>query len=254
MAAVFRKIFRRKKPVPLACATALEDEPNHVHTGACFLEIQPLSILELFQSQGCASCPPTTPKIIDAAFSSPNLLLLSYDVTYFNHSGWEDTFGDSRWDKRQQAYLRKWGRTTKFTPQVIVDGVSDGTGAERGAVDEIVSTARGIRAGAPWHIVVDTNDTELRIDSEGVDVGLFDIYLVNYDPKNHVVKVGKGPNKGKKIAHRNLVKDIVKIGEWTGGNLTIDLPDMRAMHGTGLDTVAVVQGANGGPIVAAQKF
>ena len=135
-----------------------------------------------------------------------------------------------------------------------MDGVSDGTGAERGAVDEIVSTARGIRAGAPWHIVVDTNDTELRIDSEGVDVGLFDIYLVNYDPKNHVVKVGKGPNKGKKIAHRNLVKDIVKIGEWTGGNLTIDLPDMRAMHGTGLDTVAVVQGANGGPIVAAQKF
>ncbi|PVH81132.1 hypothetical protein DL98DRAFT_548763 [Cadophora sp. DSE1049] len=242
MAAVFRKIFRRKKPVPLACATALEDEPNHVHTGACFIDIQPLSILELFQSQGCASCPPTTPKILDAA--KPQ-----HPPPQLRH-----TFGDSRWDKRQQAYLRRWGRTTKFTPQVIADGVSDGTGAERGAVDEIVNTARGIRAGMPWHIVVDTNDTELRIDSEGVDVGLFDIYLVNYDPKNQVVKVGKGPNKGKKIAHRNLVRDIVKIGEWMGGNLTIDLPDMRAMHGTGLDTVAIVQGANGGPIVAAQKI
>ena len=63
----------------------------------------------------------------------PDLLLLSYDVTYFNHNGWEDTFADSRWDKRQQAYLRKWNRNTKFTPQVIVDGISDGTGAEKGA-------------------------------------------------------------------------------------------------------------------------
>ncbi|KAH7312974.1 thioredoxin-like protein [Rhexocercosporidium sp. MPI-PUGE-AT-0058] len=226
MAAIIRKIFRRKKNIPLACATSLENEPDHVHTGACFIDIQPLSIVELFH----------------------------YDVTYFNHMGWEDTFGDSRWDKRQQAYLRKWARTTKFTPQVIADGVADGTGAEKGAVDGMVDAARGLRTSMPWHIIVDTNDAELRIDSDGEDVGPFDIYLVNYDPKTVVVKVGKGPNKGKKISHKNLVKDVIRIGEWSGGNLTIDLPDMKTMVGTGLETVAIVQGANGGPIVAAQKL
>ena len=81
---------------------------------------------------------------------------------------------------------------------------------------------------------------------------MFDIFLVNYDPKVQVVKVGKGPNKGKKITHRNLVKDVTKIGEWSGGNLTIGLPDMSTMMGTGLSTVAIVQGVMGGPIVAAQ--
>lgn len=253
MAAIIRKIFRRKKNVPLACAMSLENEPGHVHTGACFIDIQPLSIVELFQSQGCASCPPTTPKVLEATMN-PNILLLSYDVTYFNHMGWEDTFGDARWDKRQQAYLRKWARTTKFTPQVIADGVADGTGAGKGAVDEMVSAARGIRTTMTWHILVDTNETELRIDSDGMDVGMFDIYLVNYDPRAQVVKVGKGPNKGKKITHKNLVKDVIRIGEWTGGNLTLTLPDMSSMAETGLDTVAVVQGAMGGPIVAAQKL
>ncbi|KAH6717101.1 thioredoxin-like protein [Leptodontidium sp. MPI-SDFR-AT-0119] len=226
MAAIIRKIFHPKKNIPLACAVSLENEPGH-----------------LFQSQSCASCPPTTAKILEATMN-PNLLLLSYDVTYFNHMGWDDTFGDSRWDKRQQAYLRKRARTTKFTPQVIADGVADGTGAESGAVDDMVNAARGMRSGMSWHIIVDTNDTELRIDSDGMDVGLFDIYLVNYNPKTQVVK----------ISHRNLVKDVIKIGEWNGGNLTIDLPDMSSMAETGLDTVAFIQGANCGPIVASQKL
>jgi hypothetical protein len=253
MASIIKKIFRRKKNVPLACAMSLENEPGHVHTGACFIDIQPLSIVELFQSQGCVSCPPTVPKVLEATMN-PNILLLSYDVTYFDHMGWTDTFGNGKWDNRQRMYLKKWGRNTIFTPHVIVDGVADGTGAGNNEVKDIVGAAREARMRTPWHIVVDTNETELRIDSDGMDVGPHDICLINYDPKPQTVKVGKGPNKGKKIIHRNLVKEIVKIGEWNSGNLTISLPDMSQMAHTGLDTVAVVQGSNGGPIVAAQKF
>lgn len=200
----------------------------------------------------------------------PNTLLLSYDVTYFDHTGWTDTFGNNKWDNRQRAYLKRWARNTIFTPQVIADGIADGTGAGNNEVMEIVNSARDARKSMPWHIVVDTNETELRVDSDGIDVGVHDIVLINYDPKlqvchlaefgNHansfvqVVKVRKGPNKGKKITHRNLAKDVIKIGEWNGGNLTVSLPDMSQMAHTGLDTVAIVQGGNGGPIVAAQKL
>ena len=118
---------------------------------------------------------------------------------------------------------------------------------------EIVAGARKLRVQMPWHIIVDTNDTELRIDSDGMEVGSFDICLVDYDPKMQVVKIGKGPNKGKKITHRNMVKEIIKIGEWHGGNLMIALPDMRQMIGTGLETLAIVHGGMGGPVVATQK-
>lgn len=246
------KIFRRKKSIPLACAITLENEEGHVHTNACFLDIQPLSVVELFQSQGCASCPPTTPKILEAT-QNPNLLLLSYDVTYFDHTGWADTFANKKWDNRQRAYLKKWGRNTIYTPNVIADGVADGTGGGENELHDIVAKSRELRTQMPFHIIVDTNETELRIDSDSMEVGIFDVCLVNYDPKVEIVKVKKGPNKGKKITHRSLVKDIIKIGEWNGGNVTIPMPDMSKMAGTGLETVAIVQGAMGGPIVAAQK-
>jgi hypothetical protein len=140
--------------------------------------------------------PPTVPKILESA-TDPKLLLLSH-VTYFDHLGWTDTFANAKWDKRQKDYVKKWVRNSIFTPQVVVDGVADGTGAGYGEVKEIVGAAGESRKQPLWHLVVDTNDTELRIDSDGMDVGSFDICLVNYDPKSEVAKVGKGPNKGRR--------------------------------------------------------
>jgi hypothetical protein len=46
LVATIKKIFTRKKPIPLACSMSIENEEGHVHTGACFIDIQPLSIVE----------------------------------------------------------------------------------------------------------------------------------------------------------------------------------------------------------------
>lgn len=66
----------------MVCAMDLAHDPNHVHTDACFVEIQPLAIAEFFQSQGCAACPDAIPLIHKAAGGNPNVLLLTYNVTY----------------------------------------------------------------------------------------------------------------------------------------------------------------------------
>ncbi|KAF8847860.1 hypothetical protein BDZ45DRAFT_811247 [Acephala macrosclerotiorum] len=55
---------------------SIENEPGHVHSAACFIDIQPLSVAELFQYQGCAACPPAVPGIQSAAMG-PSLLLLN---------------------------------------------------------------------------------------------------------------------------------------------------------------------------------
>ncbi|KAE8448313.1 hypothetical protein EG329_009557 [Mollisiaceae sp. DMI_Dod_QoI] len=261
-----KKFFRRKKNVPLACSMSIENEPGHVHTSACFIDIQPLSIVELFQSQGCAACPPAIPGIQSAAMG-PNLLLLTYNVTYFDQTGWTDTFGSRVWDNRQKAYVKKWGRNNVFTPQVIVDGLADGTGANN-EVPSIISSARQLRSSMPWHIIIDTNETDLKIDSDRPlpsddpfsahpsDNEVFDVSLIFFDPTQQTVKVGKGPNKGKKIMHGNIVKGIHKLGEWRGGNLMFALPGLEQMGSMGyggLEVVSVVQGKDGGGIVAAQR-
>ena len=51
-------------------------------------------VIELFQSQGCSSCPPANANV-NALAARADVLALSYAVTYWNHLGWKDTPGRS---------------------------------------------------------------------------------------------------------------------------------------------------------------
>ena len=81
------------------------------------LQSDVLTVIEFFQSQGCSSCPPANSNVLKLA-EDPNLLLLTYDVTYWDRLGWKDTFGNSANDRRQWEYARALSRKNVFTPQV----------------------------------------------------------------------------------------------------------------------------------------
>lgn len=44
----------------------IDDVTDNMHANACFVDIMALSIVELFQSQGCKPCPPVVPMIHEA--------------------------------------------------------------------------------------------------------------------------------------------------------------------------------------------
>ncbi len=81
------------------------------------LQSDSLTVIELFQSQGCSSCPPANSNILKLV-EDPNLLVLTYDVTYWDRLGWKDTFGNSANDRRQWEYAKALSRKNVFTPQV----------------------------------------------------------------------------------------------------------------------------------------
>jgi hypothetical protein len=254
------KIFRRRKAPPLQCSVSLDpsgnpiaDDPDHKHTSACFIPFEALAVAELFQSQGCAACPPALPAIHEATMS-PNVLLLTYNVTLFDHLGWKDTFASSAWDARHRAYAKHWQRNSLFTPQVVVNGVVDTNAAGgKAAVTDLVASARNMHGAMDWRIYLDANDSEIRIDSDRAEIEAHDILVVVYSSMDEVVKVGKGPNKGKKIRHVNVVKNVTKIGEWYGGNSSLMLPAPKSAMKHGEEAAVLVQGGSGGPIVAAVK-
>ncbi|KAF5696570.1 hypothetical protein FGLOB1_13427 [Fusarium globosum] len=260
MAAILRKLFRRKKQPPLVCSISLDDQgypmgedPDHKHTAACFIDFEPLAVVELFQSQSCQACPPAISGILQGA-NHPNLLLLTYNVTLFDHMGWKDTFAKSAWDQRQRAYAMKQQHKTLCTPQVIVNGVADGSGAGgKESIQEIVQRARAVQIDRPWHIYLDANDTEVRIDSDAEMAEEHDIIIILFRSGDEKVKIGKGPNKGVKLDHRNVVTDMLKIGKWTGGDVTLRLPASKDSMKPGENAVVLVQEGSGGPIVAVAK-
>ena len=53
------------------------------------------TMVELFTSQGCSSCPPANDN-----------LALSFGVTYWNQLGWKDTFSEPVFTRRQWEYAR----------------------------------------------------------------------------------------------------------------------------------------------------
>jgi hypothetical protein len=77
-----------------------------------------LTVVELFQSQGCNSCPPSSDNVI-ALSSDPNLLVLTYQVTYWDHLGWKDTLGNSAFNTRQWKYAHSLNNGQVYTPQVM---------------------------------------------------------------------------------------------------------------------------------------
>ena len=93
-------------------------------------------VVEEFQSQGCSSCPPATANV-NALAARPEVLALSYAVTYWDQLGWKDTFAAPAFTQRQWDYAHYAGRGNVATPQVIVNGRSaivggDGARPRRG--------------------------------------------------------------------------------------------------------------------------
>src|SRR5277367_5756858 len=80
------------------------------------------TVIELFQSQGCSSCPPAEASV-GAVSDRADVLALSFEVDYWDRLGWKDTFSKAAWTARQYAYAKAMGRGENvYTPQVVVNG------------------------------------------------------------------------------------------------------------------------------------
>ena len=109
------------------------------------------TVIELFQSQGCSSCPPAAANVM-AISGRADVLALAFEVDYWDRLGWKDTFSKPAWTARQYAYAHAMGRDGVYTPQVVVNGRVEGDGLEPAALAGLMSRGdRGRRrAGDPF--------------------------------------------------------------------------------------------------------
>src|SRR6266511_6320247 len=83
------------------------------------------SLIELFTSEGCSSCPPAE-KWLSALKSSSDLwkkaVPVAFHVDYWDHLGWRDRFAKPEFTSRQQRYAAAWGGDSAYTPGFVVNG------------------------------------------------------------------------------------------------------------------------------------
>ncbi|MEI9406512.1 DUF1223 domain-containing protein [Mesorhizobium argentiipisi] len=211
---------------------------------------QPLTVVELFTSQGCSSCPPANANLIKVK-DQPGVLALSFNVTYWDYLGWKDTFGRKEFTDRQVTYEPSLGHDGPFTPQVVVNGRSDGVGAAPGEIQSLIAQSEiaqsEINKGRAQGPELSLGQGKVSIGAGKAPGGGADIWLVRYNRGVVEVPVARGENTGRTLPHANVVHALTKLGSWNGEATTLPLP---AASG-GLSTAVLVQAPGGGPILAA---
>jgi hypothetical protein len=83
------------------------------------------TLLELFTSEGCSSCPPAE-KWLSTLKSNPDLwkkiVPVAFHVDYWDRLGWRDRFAKPEFTSRQQHYAATWGGDSVYTPGFVVNG------------------------------------------------------------------------------------------------------------------------------------
>ncbi len=199
-------------------------------------------VVELFQSQGCSSCPPANANVLAIA-NRPDVLTLSWQVTYWDQLGWKDTFGSPAFTARQWDYAHSFHRSEVATPEVVVNGRADIVGSNRSELEDLLHRAdRG--DGGPRVSISGDHVTVGGGGAKGV------VVLVRYDPNILQVPIQRGENGGRTLPHKNVVREVVRLGDWNGGERTYTLPSARR---PGLKTAVLVETAPGGAILAAAR-
>jgi hypothetical protein len=199
-------------------------------------------VVELFTSQGCSSCPPANALLAQLS-NRPEVLALSFAVTYWDDLGWKDTFGSPQYTDRQSAYVKTLGGDGDYTPQIVVNGAADVVGSRRGAVESLIA-----KAGRPVGPNIQLTPSGASVAAGAWSGAPADVWLVRYDPRVIQVPVARGENGGRTLPHKNVVRALTHLGVWSGKPLAVSFGAAPA----GLSTAVLVQ-RPGGQIVAAAR-
>ena len=204
---------------------------------------RPPVVIELYTAQGCASCGEANAHVAKLA-EKPGILALTFSVDYWDYLGWADTFAKPEFADRQKAYVAKLALREPYTPQVVVDGAAQASGAKADKVDKLVAEAAKTRRDPPQ---VRFSGPRVYVGSAHAPKGGGDVWLVRYDPRAQDVTVKSGDNKGQTLVQKNVVRELTRLGAWRGKPVAYRLP---AASEDSLRSIVLIQAGRGGRIIA----
>jgi hypothetical protein len=212
-------------------------------TAGAAMAARPPVVVELFTAQGCSSCGPANASVAAMA-ARDDVLPLTFSVDYWDYLGWKDTFAQKAFTDRQRAYAKKLGVREVYTPQVVIDGKAQASGVRPTQVEALMQTQARAPKNPPdmeW-----VGATRAAVGSGPAPAGGAEVWLVRYDARDQDVAVRRGDNRGQTIEHRNVVRQLVRLGPWAGRPRVYRLP--RPVE-DGLTSAILVQGAAGGAMI-----
>ena len=206
-----------------------------------------LTVVELFTSQGCSSCPPADALLGDLA-KRDGILALSRHVGYWDYIGWKDPFALPANTERQRVYARRLGLPYVYTPQIVVQGATQAVGSQKGAVDRAIAAAQQAETVSMGARRTDS-DAFVVLKATALTAPAT-VLLVEFDPER-VTDVRRGENGGRTLHYTNVVRRETALGRWTGESAEFSVPPPSE---TGRRQAVIVQAEGAGRILGAVRI
>ena len=199
------------------------------------------AVVELFTSQGCSSCPPADAMLVELA-SRPDVVALTLPVDYWDYLGWKDTLAQPGFTARQRAYAHLRGDRQVYTPQIIVNGTTPTAGSDRAEIDRVIAGEPGKTTALPVTITASERDGIVTVEVNGAAEHQATPVWVLPVRKMQTVEISRGENKGRKVTYVNVVRAIVRVGDWRGGTARFEVP-LETAQADGDGYVVLLQSA-----------
>lgn len=147
-----------------------------------------LSLVEIYTSEGCSSCPPAEDLVrsLVGRFQE-QLIALAFHVDYWDEIGWPDRFASARWTMRQRSRS-----ASLYTPEVMLHGHE----IERGRLSPSSEPAHA-------QLELDLDGTQATIRAHGGRR----VFLAVTE-SDLTVQVEAGENRGRTLRHDDVVREL----------------------------------------------
>jgi hypothetical protein len=209
--------------------------------------VQGYTLIELFTSEGCSSCPAADKLMRELQEQyGDHLLVLCYHVDYWNYLGWKDRYSSHANTEKQEYYARIFHLQSAYTPQAVVNGNKEYVGSDRSALlTEIEHGSLPDNGNIHIHARQEGSNIEVTGQMSAKDEGIRAfICLVQ---KQAATTVRNGENSGRTLSHINLVLDFTQMSG-TNSNHSFRLPEK--LSNRDLFVAAYLQNIKTGAIIA----
>jgi hypothetical protein len=199
------------------------------------------TVVELFTSQGCSSCPPADALLGELA-ARKDVIALGFHINYWDSLGWKDPFSSQQSTERQRGYGRLL-ETQVYTPQLVVDGIREMIGSRR---EEVIAALRDASHEAIAPVAFAADRRSVTIGPAATAGGTGQVVLVHFVQKR-TTPIGAGENARRTAEDTNGVKALATLGTWQGAGVEFAVEPPAADEGIAV----LVQAANGKMLGAA---
>ncbi len=214
-----------------------------------------VSVIELFTSQGCSSCPPAD-RLIQQLAKRQDIIALSFPVTYWDYLGWKDTLAKPENTQRQRGYAAARGDGQIYTPQAVVNGLEDCVGSNLDAIESAVKASSRALSSEAVPIKVRRGDGRLLVEvgraPDGARHRTGKVWVATV-ARSATIDIGRGENAGRQVTYTNVVEKLTDAGEWQGEATSYSVP-LGAISKNGDMLVVFLQADGLGPIVGAARL